>query len=129
MPDQIRPDKHYNNIKRVMEKHVKRWGPMLGLDKWTIHVNWNWSNKKDISSGHIVGGETYTSWPYLHAHLDFYLPDLAAYDTMDLEEIVVHELVHVITAEGFQNDGACTPNQERVVTELARSFLRVDRSK
>ena len=128
MPDEVKPDKAYNLIKRKMQVYVRKWSGLLGLQQWTIHVNWNWSNKKDIDSGHIVGGETYTSWPYLRAHIEFFLPDLSAYAEDDLEEVVVHEMTHILTTQGFQNEGSCTPDQERVVTELAKAFLRVDRA-
>ena len=129
MAELVTPDKRYKEIRNILKGYLKKWRSRLGLDYWNITSNWVWANKKDIGEYRAVGGETKTLWPYLTATIDFYLPDLVYCDDDELEEMAVHELTHVLVAEAMEQDGMCTPNQERVVTELARAFLRVDRSK
>jgi len=123
------PSVLYEGMKKTMRGYLKKWTPRLGLDRWNLLANWHWANRKAIASHQLIGAEASPSWPYMTGVIDFYLPDLAQYDPDDLEEVVVHELVHFVTAEGWTNDDACNQNQERVVTELARAFIRVDRSK
>lgn len=59
------------------------------------------------------------SWEYRQAQITFNMPLLAAKKEEEIEEIIVHEMVHVLVNE-MREKGI--KHEERVVTELTWAF-------
>ena len=69
--------------------------------------------------------ETYTKPEYEHAMIHFYVPGTLRLDDAGLEEVVIHELNHVLLSEAKIKDH---DREEHVVTLLSRAFQRVCQS-
>jgi hypothetical protein len=128
MSEEVQPDRTYKHIKKIMKGHVKKWAPLLGLSDWILDVEYTWDSDHSGPPGLIVGGRAFSSWQYLRGILHFFLPSLVHYREEDLEEVAVHELLHLIMEQATYEE-ATGLDQERVVTEVARALLRVDRAK
>jgi hypothetical protein len=119
---------------KLVRQYIDYWIPVLGLDNWSrIDITCSPSTKPDQDG---VLGETVCLWQYLEADLIFYLGEFIKNDPDDerIEYIILHELCHVIVNEmnPYPQDSEersiyrkyVVPHEERVVTQLALSFMR-----
>lgn len=72
------------DLKARITGYIHYWRPVLDLDNWTIKVEWN--KNKDIANALAAPD-------YKQLHLQFNLKRIAK-EVDDLEELVLHELVH-----------------------------------
>lgn len=121
-----------SHYEKLLNQYVNEWVPILGLDSWVkISVSCVPSaNTENIS----ILGQTSVQWEYMEAHIEFFLGGLIMVDLADerLEYLVLHELCHCIVNEmrDESSDKAyieqnIIPHEERVVCNLAKSFLRL----
>ena len=119
-------DKEYEKLKARIVQLTDKWQVMLGLKWWRVTYYYERENSKtepNCDEGHSkLGGSTFTQYPYKTAQVYFYLPALEGLDAKELENLVVHELVHILVNEMryFDKDQA---HEERVVSDLTSAFL------
>lgn len=128
-------EQHVNELtkyEQLIDSFVAYWVPVLGLDSWsriTTHV------RPDSHAG-ISGtiGEATVNWRYMEANIDFYLGALVGtnYESERIEYIVLHELCHCLVNEMRDENSTednqhkyLIPHEERVVSNLAMSFIRL----
>jgi hypothetical protein len=126
MSNEITPDRAYKHISKLLRGYVKKWAPLLGLGAWNIGIEYTWDSDHIGSGSVIVGGRAFSLWQYLRGTIHFYLPSLAMYKEDELEEVAVHELLHLIVEQATY-EGSTDEDQEKVITELTRAFLRTSR--
>jgi predicted SprT family Zn-dependent metalloprotease len=78
---------------------------------------------KDLFPGRkneTIIGRTYADWKYRTAHIYINLPALKRKTSYQIEEIIVHELMHVLVNEMREGN---IKHEERVVTSLTESIF------
>jgi hypothetical protein len=115
-------------IKEKLDKYFRWWINRLGLRWWKIDLRW--ANKKsesafmDNNDGTFAMMECWADWKYMKADITVNLYELAKRNDSDeeLEEMVVHELQHILLNE-MREKGI--EHEERVAMTLQRAFLWV----
>ncbi|MGH2716473.1 MAG: hypothetical protein ACRDM7_21825 [Thermoleophilaceae bacterium] len=132
-------DATYSVLAERITALVAGWKERLGLRDWTVHVEVlraglppKEQEPENTSLRKLATVDP--SWEYLIATVCFDAPALEDRSAEDLEDVVVHELVHVLVAEmrelvpdkcwrcgtdHTRADGA-ERHEERVVTALTR---------
>lgn len=70
--------------------------------------------------------EARAQWMYLNGNVRWDLNAIATIDDTELEETVVHEMVHFLLNEmnsGEEEEGDLTAHEERVATTISRLFV------
>jgi hypothetical protein len=100
-----------------------KWANLLGLGHYCIQL---WFSHEGVDG---ITATTSTRWEYLTAKITFNLPQCMQFADNDavLENVVIHELLHVVVAEISQTQGRNpgVEHEERVVSHLALAFQRV----
>jgi len=115
--------------KKRLRKAIKIWSYRLGLRWW--HVTTVLSTDKElikdvfgIKKNETVLGRTYANWKYRTAIIYFNVPAFKGFSERKIEQIVVHELMHVLVNEMREGD---IHHEERAVTSLTEAiFWTVD---
>lgn len=110
-----------------IQKYIDRWLPRLGL-KWWVRISLRFVRDQAEMPHHHADANCHASWEYKAASIIFSLPKCADLDDAMLEETVVHELCHVLTAafdELIPEKDQESPIIEHTVTSLAQAFLWV----
>lgn len=105
---------------KTIDRLIRYWLPALGLEDWKINVDYTGAHHPENQD---VLARIIPMWEYQSAHLEFYLLPLAKYDEAYLESVVVHELCHALVCQ-MRTKKSRTADEERVVTGLAKAFLR-----
>lgn len=119
----------FQETRRKIRKLLDKWRPRMSLHGWSIDNGYHDDPIEESSSaGYEMAAKTSCQWQYKTATIRWYVPGLAKMSPERLEETVVHELCHVVTDE-MQEPGHATyaKHAERVVTDLARGFLRTEK--
>ena len=103
---------------------IDLWLVPLGLGMWNITHKWNRGEHAESNQADRVVMTCTAWWQYLSAALEYFLPAVAARDDEDLEECIVHELIHMHLSE-MRSTGLDHEHEERVATQLSRAFLWV----
>lgn len=114
-------DKQYTAQKKRVMKFWDKYFDSIGMGWWAVEVNW--SREREENSPDTVGLTT-ASWEYRTGNVTFFLPKCAEINDDQLEEAVVHEMVHII-AEGIHDlrDDQAREITEYSVTSLARAIV------
>lgn len=115
-------DKEYEKLKAKTNKFLDKWLTMLGLRGWDINFYWNRELGDKIDDNFSIEAATATQYPYKTANVNFFLPSLQGKSNKDIENIVLHELIHILTDEMKDHDKDHN-HCERVVTDLTNAFL------
>ena len=125
-------DAEFAQLKSRIDTIVDEWQECLGLKWWHISFHYHRDSAafhescpEDIS----LNSQAYTSvsWAYLDAAIHFNLPLCIDSSDVELEEMVVHEFMHVLVHE-MRSVKNCECEQfdirheERVCTMLQRAF-------
>jgi hypothetical protein len=110
-------DKQYEAEKKRVHRLVVRWTRTFGLQHWRITDEWR---RERFKNKHIVASVK-VKWEYQEAVIEWCLPKSADLTNERLEEVVIHELVHILVAELV--DQKSEKNEERVVVNLANAFI------
>lgn len=110
--------KERDRIRKVLDLWIER----TGLTGWAIDIQYDRSTRPANSPRGSVA-EASVAWPYRRATLTFWLLGTAPYDDLVLEEIVVHELMHIQVNEMREHHDL--HHEERVCTELARMIVQL----
>ena len=124
-------DAEFEQFKARMQTIVDVWRECLGLGWWHVTLH----SHRDSAAFHEASPEemplksqayTSVSWAYLHAEVHFNLPLLLQADDSALEEVVVHEFMHILVHEMRSGTRCDCPydirHEERVCTTLQRAF-------
>jgi hypothetical protein len=118
-------DAEYREQKRRVEALVREWKPLLSLNEWQVdisHCRHGFRQSDgEASRGEVVIMTCSVMWEYLKATITVNTPELGDLDDDSLEEIVVHELCHIVVNEMREEENR-PKHEERVVTLLGRSF-------
>jgi hypothetical protein len=119
-------DCEFRAAKSKIKKYINKWLVLLGLDRWTIDVQYlDQSSSTFKSDFEVLAGETHVTWFYNRALIKFYLPEFLEMEDDDVEQLVIHELTHILVNEA-RECGTGEFNikfEEHVVTNLTKAFL------
>ena len=125
--------KELNRYRRMIQGYVKYWAPIMGLESWAEkEANFD-CGLHPQNPGALAQAQI--DWQHLAFVLTFYLGAIIKSGLSEerMEAVVVHEMVHVHLAEISPSQHECSPiseqSEERVVTTLTESFLRLKRRK
>jgi hypothetical protein len=129
-------DAEYTAQEERITRIAERWIPLLGLAEWEVKLDGDATGEMAAFYGESAGDTVIAlmdcdcSWEYMRVTIRVNM--IAAQETEDteLEEALVHELCHALVCElrPFELDSASHPHlrhEERVVTMLAKAFVRV----
>jgi hypothetical protein len=127
--DFINHTKRTKDVMNLIKKCVNFWVPVVGLDQWaSVSITFSYENHDE---GKSILALTNSMWQYMRAEITFYLPAVitSGLDDDGIEHVVVHELCHCLVDEmGMEEDATRrqqVPHEERVVTNLSMSFLKL----
>jgi phenylalanyl-tRNA synthetase beta subunit len=110
-----------------IRKAALKWITPMGLGWWRIHLTY-YDDPQEIArdferDGAITLAIAYADWRYMEATIKFNLLELANYNKSRIEDVVVHELCHILVSEMHQDDPERKEHEERVVTTLQRAVF------
>jgi predicted aminopeptidase len=121
----MREKERKRQIKRMRDL-VAKWAEPMGLLWWKIDVVYygGYDECKQLfsdpkSANRETVAITDASWKYLEATIEVNLQRVARMDDDKLEEVVVHELAHVLVNE-MREEG--DEHEERVVTTVVKAL-------
>jgi hypothetical protein len=107
-------------IIRRIGKISKKWLKMMGLMWWTVNLNYT-TETRDTGSGYQAIAWVNAKWQYMTADVYFSLPIIVDKDDEEIEEVVRHELCHILVNEMREQDEDRL-HEERVCTTLASAL-------
>lgn len=119
-------DKEYNKQKKRIQLLHKKWHDTLGLSWWRVTYAYSREGigkheaAYESESAGMIGAMCETDSNYLTATITFYLPNLAEISDDILEEIFLHECMHILINPMSHKDKSA--EEERVATMLARAL-------
>lgn len=121
-----RTDEEFAKQQERVRSLMEPWVTRLGLEYWTIHRHYY---DADIPNHEESVFSCKADWRYLEATIQVSIAAVAEHSDEDLEEAVVHELMHVHLCE-LQGAAKGTwtvydmDHEERVATQLTHAFIR-----
>jgi hypothetical protein len=110
-------DKEYRVEKKRVQKYINKWFQAMGLG-W-FRVDMVWERERDLEVPDTAA-KTLTKWQYRTANITWFLPATKDCNDEFLENVVVHEFVHILVAPMANDD---EPNEHEYATEsLARAM-------
>lgn len=115
-------DKDYAKQKKRIKKLVEKWHDPMGMGWFHIDMNWDRARKDDVPN---TAARTVSSWQYRNADITWYLPACADNDDDFMENIVVHEFVHILIAPlALVDKETDLPLQHEYATECVARAMR-----
>lgn len=119
-------EKQMDTAKQLVEKHVVKWKPLVGLGHWTIHERF-YRREKDIPKRHKRAAMwCAVDYEYLRATVHVALCRIAHQTSEEIEMMVRHELLHTTINEMRQWQccpaGHAIEHEERTVSTLTAAF-------
>lgn len=119
----------YEVEKERLAKIVAAWEPRFDLPGVVVHHGFV-ETFREGENEHWTSAYTETDWHYRQARVLWYLPTMCRLTDEDLEEMVVHEYVHVLNAV---LESRAKPNSddylEHAAQNVTRALLATYRSK
>lgn len=117
----------YRKIEKTFDKLLSKWIALLNLESWKCKVYYFASvNDHDPDFGALIR----SLWEYKSFDIRFYLPKIRAdYRPAQWEELVVHELCHILVSAMSVNEATSTKFEERTVVELTEILLKLHKTK
>ncbi len=116
---------NFDREAKRITKIFKKWRPILGLNEWDIKLHF--IETIDEEDADLEAWAT-VSFEYIRADLHFCLLKTVLNNDEDLENLVVHEMCHVLLKE-MQAWATCTCDvfdmrrEERVATMFERALI------
>lgn len=120
-------DKDFKEQRSRIRKLIKKWHSSLGLNWWRIEYKFS----RDKNSDGPAAYEPEGSWDvaamceaddnYLTAVITFFLPNIVDIPDNELEEIYLHECMHIFLKPMQTKEKAS--EEERVATMLSRAMV------
>lgn len=109
--------------RKRIRKIANRWYRPLGLDEWRLTTRYTQGNLiVDGAVSSAAVGMASVRWQYREAELDFNLEKTAKLSDEDLEEVYIHEVMHVLLNE-MREEGI--EHEERTAQTLMFAFMRL----
>lgn len=114
-------DKQYAAQKKRVMQVWEKWFSDIGMGWWAVELEWSREREEDSWTTIAV---THANWQYRTGNVKFFLPTCADLSDDQLEEAVVHEMVHIM-AEGIHDlrDDQAREITEYTVTTIARALI------
>lgn len=118
-------DAEYAAQKARIVALIERWPKPLGLAWWRItHVyDRDTTPPGGSSAASQVTARCDADWRYLYGRLTWYMQAVADLEDDELEQVFVHELMHVFLNELRHDDPNHNAAEERVASHLASAFI------
>lgn len=114
-------DEEFERQKERIQALREKWVGPLGLKWWC--TNWKY-DRGDIADsdgyGNYPVAHCRADWRYLEATIEWSLPRVVNLSDQELENVLVHELMHIFVNE--MREGKLK-HEERVCETLARAFV------
>lgn len=120
-------DKEFNTQKKRIRSLITKWHKAIGMNWWRVEYIYSRERRDDSATtydpgqGWDVAADCQTDSNYMTATVTFYLPNIATIRDEELEEIYLHELMHVLINPMQTKKKAA--EEERVATTLARAMI------
>jgi hypothetical protein len=89
----------YKELKELIKRQSPLWQALMGLSHFNIeNVFLDSYFGEDGEEDFKVTATTEVRWNYLEAKIKWYLPSAIRHDNNHLEQVLVHELCHVLLA-------------------------------
>lgn len=99
-------DKKFNELKKKVEKIATEWRDIMGLHDHRIRFKF----LREYDKNRYTVAQVYPLWQYKHHTLEFFMPSVAECESdEELEEDILHELVHILIAPATGNE---VPNSD-----------------
>ena len=106
---------------KLIQSYLSKWVARLALQEWKLTVLFHEHGfPNDGRVDPHVEACVNVNWDYLSARIQFDLSLCSTFDKAELEDVVLHELMHIIVAELRPGDQT---GEERTVTRLTRALL------
>ena len=111
-------DAQRERVKALFE----RWIGLIGLDRWKIKISYLAEGPIEGDDGSFALMTCTARWEYRKATITVALSECPALPDDELEQIVVHELMHIFLSEMREKDEDLK-HEERVATMLAEGLI------
>jgi hypothetical protein len=91
-------DQQYETEKKKVSAVLDKWVKVLGMDYHYIKVFWE--RNKDEQRNHTMAS-TQADWQYRQMFLYFFLPRIAELDDDQLDNLILHELSHMLIRSAY----------------------------
>lgn len=129
-------DREYNAVRDFCKPLAQKWLPLMGCSWDKVHLQWSDHLFSVDQDGHVpeCAAFCHADWRYMEATITFscarlwdhFKEDGTPEDPEYIEEIVIHEIGHILLNEMRAYDEDRHPetvgHEERVVTRMARAF-------
>lgn len=107
--------------KRLVRKHIDRWKYLAKSYGWKFDIYYADNGHRMPNGNEDAAGVTFTQFQYLSADIWFNLCKLSDCDESEIEEIVVHEITHMLIAPVQHENNA--QNVEYTTTTVSRILI------
>lgn len=111
-------DKKFTELKKKVDKILDKWVPVIGLSGHRLRYKY----LREFNSNKYLIAQVFPLWQYKHHTIEFFMPSIEDIDDSELEEDILHELVHILIAPASGND-APENKAESEVREYATQCL------
>ena len=94
-------DKEYNVQKKRIEKYINKWQGPMGLKWFSIQSAYCREHRDGLECD--ICADTEVLWEYRKAVITYYIPKIETITDGQLEDVIVHELCHVLLG-GLKRD-------------------------
>jgi len=119
-------DREYRKQKKRIQRFIDRWAAPLGMKWWEITYAWHDEPYvgEDAVGGRTPAARTLVDWDYRRATIHFYLPDCEGESDRHMEDVVIHEFMHVLLNEMRQWKDAsdALAHEERTAVSLVQAI-------
>jgi len=105
-------------VKKLLRKYFQWWIHWTGLGYWSVRAVFE-KGIENIPGNLYLCGHVDAEWKYQTATVTFYPKAMRHLTPKEIEEAVVHEIMHVFLNE-MQEDGM--HHEERCATQLQKAF-------
>ena len=120
-------DKEYRQQKNRLIALRDKWYKRLGLGWWCVELEYCRDGLPDPPNNDSEQFQTifktYAKWEYRKGLIKCNMPAIAELSNDDLEEMWVHECMHLIVNEMRESGDNWLKHEESVCTALARAFI------
>ncbi len=84
-------DKQFEREKRRIKRAFRRLKPRLWAGWWMWHLFYD---RHPDDNEQKAGASVFADWRYRDATITFYMPAVAGLDDQELDELIIHEVLH-----------------------------------
>ena len=113
-------DKEFRRVNRVIKRSINKWLITMGFRRWTVtHTLY-----RELKEGEPdCTASCDAQWEYQNMWLKFYGPKCGSLAEKELEEVVVHELMHGLVNQMREWASDKMHHEEHVVTQLTQAIM------